>query len=66
MLASAGATVTWNDHVVGMWMGQISGPIEGSDIAVVVTRHSDLTEAEIKKATYVFDCTGTVKGIDGI
>ncbi len=66
LLASAGATVTWNDHVVGTWMGQSSSPIEGSDIAVVVTRHSGLTEAEIKKATYVFDCTGTVKGVDGI
>jgi hypothetical protein len=47
-------------------MGQSSSPIEGSDIAVVVTRHSGLTEAEIKKATYVFDCTGTIKGVDGI
>jgi UDP-N-acetyl-D-glucosamine dehydrogenase len=66
LLASAGAVVVWNDHVVGSWMGQISTPIEGNDIAVVVTRHSGLIEAEIKKATYVFDCTGTVKGVDGI
>jgi UDP-N-acetyl-D-glucosamine dehydrogenase len=66
LLASAGATVTWNDHVVGTWMGQSSSPIEASDIAVVVTRHSDLKEAEIKKATYVFDCTGTVEGVDRI
>jgi UDP-N-acetyl-D-glucosamine dehydrogenase len=66
LLTSAGATVTWNDHVVGTWMGQSSSPIEGSDIAVIVTRHSGLTEAEIKKATYVFDCTGTVKGVDRV
>jgi UDP-N-acetyl-D-glucosamine dehydrogenase len=66
LLTSAGADVSWNDHVVGTWMGQSSSPIEGSDIAVVVTRHSGLTEAEIKKAKYVFDCTGTVKDVDGI
>jgi UDP-N-acetyl-D-glucosamine dehydrogenase len=66
LLTSAGAVVVWNDHVVGSWMGQSSTPIEGNDIAVVVTRHSELTEAEIKKAQYVFDCTGTVKGVDRI
>jgi UDP-N-acetyl-D-glucosamine dehydrogenase len=66
LLTSAGADVSWNDHVVGTWMGQGSSPIEGSDIAVIITRHSGLTEAEIKMATYVFDCTGTVKGVDGI
>jgi UDP-N-acetyl-D-glucosamine dehydrogenase len=66
LLTSAGAVVTWNDHVVGSWMGQSSSPIEGSDIAVVVTRHSSLRDAEIKKVSYVFDCTGTVKGVDRI
>jgi UDP-N-acetyl-D-glucosamine dehydrogenase len=66
LLTAAGADVSWNDHVVGSWMGQSSTPIEGNEIAVVVTRHSGLTEAEIKKATYVFDCTGTVKGVEGI
>jgi UDP-N-acetyl-D-glucosamine dehydrogenase len=66
LLTSAGAVVTWNDHVVGSWMGQSSNPIEGNDIAVVVTRHSDLTDQQIKVATYVFDCTGTVKGVDRI
>jgi UDP-N-acetyl-D-glucosamine dehydrogenase len=66
LLTSAGAVVAWNDHVVGTWTGQSSSPIEGNDIAVVVTRHSGLTEAEIKKAKYVFDCTGTLKAVDGI
>jgi UDP-N-acetyl-D-glucosamine dehydrogenase len=66
LLTSAGAVVTWNDHVIGTWMGQSSSPIEGNDIAVIVTRHSNLTEAEIKKAQYIFDCTGTLKGVDGI
>jgi hypothetical protein len=47
-------------------MGQSSSAIEGNDVAVVVTRHSGLTDEEIKKATYIFDCTGTVKGVDGI
>ena len=66
LLTAAGAVVTWNDHVVGSWMEQSSSPIEENDIAVVVTRHSGLTEAEIKKAPYVFDCTGTVQGVDRI
>jgi UDP-N-acetyl-D-glucosamine dehydrogenase len=66
LLTSAGAVVAWNDHVVGTWMGQSSSAIEGNDVAVVVTRHSGLTDEEIKKATYIFDCTGTVKGVDGI
>jgi UDP-N-acetyl-D-glucosamine dehydrogenase len=66
LLASAGADVTWHDPLVGNWMGQSSNPIEGNDIAVVVTRHSDLTDQQIKVATYVFDCTSTVKGVDRI
>jgi UDP-N-acetyl-D-glucosamine dehydrogenase len=66
LLASAGAVVSWNDPLVGNWQGQSSSAIEGNDIAIVVTRHGDLTDQEIKQAQYVFDCTGTVKGVDRI
>jgi UDP-N-acetyl-D-glucosamine dehydrogenase len=66
LLREQGATVTWHDDLVGTWCGEFSSLIAGADIAVVVTRHSGLTDAEIKKATYIFDCTGTVKGVDGI
>jgi UDP-N-acetyl-D-glucosamine dehydrogenase len=66
LLASAGADVTWHDPLVGNWQGQSSSPIESNDIAIVVTRHSDLTDQQIKQAQYVFDCTGTVKGVDSI
>jgi UDP-N-acetyl-D-glucosamine dehydrogenase len=66
LLTSAGAEVSWHDRLVGKWQGQSSSAIDGNDIAVVLTRHSDLTDQQIKKATYVFDCTGTVKGVDRI
>jgi UDP-N-acetyl-D-glucosamine dehydrogenase len=66
LLSSAGAVVTWHDRLVGSWQDQSSSAIDGNDIAIVVTRHSDLTDQQIKQAPYVFDCTGTVKGVDRI
>jgi len=66
LLITSGAFVTWNDPLVGNWQGQSSSAIDGNDIAIVVIRHSALTDQEIKKATYVFDCSGTVKGVDRI
>jgi UDP-N-acetyl-D-glucosamine dehydrogenase len=66
LLESAGADVTWHDPLVGNWQGKSSSAIEGNDIAIVVTRHSYLTDQEIKQARYIFDCTGTVKGVDRI
>jgi UDP-N-acetyl-D-glucosamine dehydrogenase len=66
LLTSAGANVSWHDQLVGQWQGQKSSPIDGNDIAIVVTRHSDLTDHQIKQAKYVFDCTNTVKDVDRI
>jgi UDP-N-acetyl-D-glucosamine dehydrogenase len=66
LLTLAGAEVSWHDRLVGTWQGQSSSAIDGNEIAIVVTRHSDLTDQQIKMATYVFDCTGTVKGVDRI
>ena len=62
-LKKAGATVTWSDDIVSMWMGEASSPLGGSDIAVVVTLHSVTDAAAVlKSAPYVFDTTGNVKG----
>ena len=62
-LNGLGAVVTWNDPVVGSWHGSESSPLNGADIAVVVTKH-DVVAAEdvLRSAPYVFDTTGKVKG----
>jgi UDP-N-acetyl-D-glucosamine dehydrogenase len=62
-LEELGAVVSWNDPVVGSWHGSESSPLNGTDIAVVVTKH-DVVAAEdvLKSAPYVFDTTGKVKG----
>jgi UDP-N-acetyl-D-glucosamine dehydrogenase len=66
LLRAQGATVTWHDDLVGTWRGESSAPIIGSDIAVLVTRHEGLGLDGLKTCGYVFDCTGTVSGVDGI
>jgi UDP-N-acetyl-D-glucosamine dehydrogenase len=66
LLREQGATATWHDDLVGTWRGETSSPIAGADIAVVVTKHDGVDVAVIKACGYVFDCTGTVAGVDGI
>ena len=62
-LKKAGAKVTWSDDLVSTWMGETSAPLGGSEIAVVVTLHSDTDAAAVlKSAPYVFDTTGKVAG----
>lgn len=62
-LRSQGAVVTWHDEVVGSWKGENSAPLQGADIAVVVTKHDSVDEKKILvSAPYVFDTTGKVKG----
>ncbi len=65
-LREQGATVTWHDDLVGSWRGETSSPIAGSDIAVVVTKHHGVDVAAITGCGYVFDCTGSIAGVDGI
>jgi UDP-N-acetyl-D-glucosamine dehydrogenase len=65
LLRENGATVTWHDDLVGTWRGELSAPING-DIAVVVTRHDGVDLKAIDSCGYVFDCTGTIAGADGI
>jgi UDP-N-acetyl-D-glucosamine dehydrogenase len=65
-LREKGAHVVWHDDLVSNWRGESSAPIAVHDIAVVVTRHEGVSDVAIKKSGYVFDCTGTVPGVDGI
>jgi UDP-N-acetyl-D-glucosamine dehydrogenase len=66
LLRAQGATVTWHDDLVGSWRCESSVPITGADIAVLVTKHDGLDLVAIKGCRYVFDCTGTIAGADGI
>jgi UDP-N-acetyl-D-glucosamine dehydrogenase len=65
LLRENGATVTWHDDLVGSWRGEVSAPLKG-DVAVLVTRHDGLDLAALQTCGYVFDCTGTIAGVDGI
>jgi UDP-N-acetyl-D-glucosamine dehydrogenase len=66
-LDKQGAQVSWNDPVVGTWNGQESSALMGFDVAIVVTKHDAVSESAIKaSAPYVFDCTGSIKGVAGL
>jgi UDP-N-acetyl-D-glucosamine dehydrogenase len=65
LLRAQGATVTWHDDLVGQWRGEKSSPLRG-DIAVLVTKHDGLDLKALAACGYVFDCTGTIAGADGI
>jgi UDP-N-acetyl-D-glucosamine dehydrogenase len=66
LLREAGATVTWHDPLVGSWRGEESRELGARDVAVVVTKHDVVSVADIKKSSYLFDCTGSIPGADGI
>jgi UDP-N-acetyl-D-glucosamine dehydrogenase len=66
-LQKLGADVSWHDPVVGTWNGQSSSGLKGFDVAIVVTKHDVVSEADIKAcAPYVFDCTGSIKSVAGL
>jgi UDP-N-acetyl-D-glucosamine dehydrogenase len=66
-LQKLGADVSWHDPVVGTWNGQSSADLKGFDVAIVVTKHDVVSEADIKACSpYVFDCTGSIKGVAGL
>jgi UDP-N-acetyl-D-glucosamine dehydrogenase len=66
-LKKRGAEVSWHDSAVGTWNGQTSSDLKGFDIAIVVTKHDAVSESSIKaSAPYVFDCTGSIKGVAGL
>jgi UDP-N-acetyl-D-glucosamine dehydrogenase len=66
-LQKLGADVSWHDPVVGTWNGQSSADLKGFEVAIVVTKHDVVSETDIKAcAPYVFDCTGSIKGVAGL
>ena len=65
LLRQQGATVTWHDDLVGTWRNESSSPMI-ADIAVVVTKHDGIDLKALQACGYVFDCTGTIAGADGI
>jgi UDP-N-acetyl-D-glucosamine dehydrogenase len=65
LLREQGASVTWHDDIVGSWRNESSSPLKG-DIAVLVTKHDGLDLNELQACGYIFDCTGTLDGADGI
>jgi len=66
-LQKLGAEVSWHDAVVKTWNAQSSCELKDFDVAIVVTKHEVVSEADIKAcAPYVFDCTGTIKGVAGL
>ena len=66
LLRQAGAIVSWHDPLVGIWRDGESTVLGACDVAVVVTMHDVVSVADIKKSSYVFDCTGSIAGADGI
>jgi UDP-N-acetyl-D-glucosamine dehydrogenase len=66
LLRAQGAKVIWHDDLVGSWRGEFSAPLGSHDIAVVVTKHDGVNEAAIKASKYLFDCTGSIAGAEGI
>ena len=66
-LRARGAVVSWHDEVVGTWKGETSSPLAGAEIAVIVTKHDSVKEADVlASAPYVFDTTGKIKGVHGL
>ena len=66
-LRNRGAAVTWHDDIVSTWKGESSAPLQGADIAVVVTKHDSVDEKKIlSSAPYIFDTTGKVNGAIGL
>jgi UDP-N-acetyl-D-glucosamine dehydrogenase len=66
LLREAGAAVSWHDPLVGSWRDENSVDLGACDVAVVVTKHDVVSVVDIKKSSYIFDCTGSIPGADGI
>lgn len=62
-LRSLGAEVSWYDPLVPSWRNEYSSDLGKSDITIVVTKHSSVSNSSILlSAKYVFDTTGTIDG----
>jgi len=60
LFKSEKAQVKWHDEVVNEWKGENTSNLSDADIAVIVTRHTNLDSEKLTKFPYVFDCTGTL------
>jgi len=66
-LLEQGAIVTWHDPVVGNWHGEVSSPLGGAELAIVVTLHDVMEKVAVtSSAPYVFDSTGKLDGVKGL
>ena len=65
-LQSRGANVSWHDDLVPEWKNGFSAPLQGADIAIVLTKHNGDSISDIHgSAPYVFDTTGSIPGAHG-
>jgi len=60
-LRAMGSNVKWNDSLVSGWNGEISSAVSEGDIVIIATRHSNLELEMVRRAKFVFDCTGNTK-----
>ena len=68
-LAAAGINAPTIKTVAGSFELPLAAQLafdEGFDIAVVVTKHDGVATGSIEASKYVFDCTGTIAGVEGI
>jgi UDP-N-acetyl-D-glucosamine dehydrogenase len=68
-LEKSGAIVSFHDEIVGKYKEFKSVELSDKefDIAVVAVHHKNLDVKQLRKsAKYVFDCTGTISGIDSL
>ena len=66
-LEGRGSVVSFHDEIVKTFDNVKSIALDKSsfDLAVVGVRHSDLDLEKLKaSATYLFDCTGTISGVE--
>ena len=64
-LRERGAVVSWHDDAVGDWRGEVSAPLLGADVAVVITKHDAVLEKDIlMSAPYIFDTTGSLRHLN--
>ena len=61
------ADVSWHDPLVGSHQGEKSAEIESYDVAIVAVAHDSIDKEKLKNsAAYLFDCTGTMTGVNGL
>jgi UDP-N-acetyl-D-glucosamine dehydrogenase len=65
-LKELGVNVSWHDEEVKNWCGEISQPLTGYDIAILVTKHKSFDVEALNDVPYIFDCTGNIKNAQSL